>query len=86
MSEWEKFMAAWIRFIDSGKCEDDPIRMGWKVWQAARATAEQSEPTGWKLAMRVLQSDLYATLDDAERAECDALIRANPYSASRGKT
>lgn len=30
---------------------------------------------GFKLAMRVLQSDLYAKLDDAERSECDALIK-----------
>lgn len=29
---------------------------------------------GWKLAMRVLQSKLYAELDDEERAECDALV------------
>lgn len=41
-----------------------------------------TEQSGWKLAMRVLQSDLYATLDDAERADCDALIRANPYLAA----
>jgi hypothetical protein len=26
--------------------------------------------------MRVLQSDLYANLDEVERGECDALIRA----------
>lgn len=31
---------------------------------------------GAALAMRVLQSDLYAELDDTERGECDALIRA----------
>jgi hypothetical protein len=29
--------------------------------------------------MRVMQSDLFEQLDDAERAECDALVRANPY-------
>lgn len=49
---------------------------------------KSGEAIGWKLAMRVLQSDLYTTLDDAERAECDALIRTNPYSAAiapRGK-
>jgi len=34
---------------------------------------------GWKLAMRVMQSDLFEQLDDAECAECDALVRANPY-------
>jgi hypothetical protein len=31
---------------------------------------------GYALAMRVLQSDLYANLDEVERGECDALIRA----------
>lgn len=30
---------------------------------------------GYSLAMRVLQSTLYANLDDKERAECDELIR-----------
>ncbi|KVD80774.1 hypothetical protein WS62_25985 [Burkholderia sp. ABCPW 14] len=39
------------------------------------------EVTGWKLAMCVLQSDLYQHLDDAERAECDELVCANPYAA-----
>lgn len=29
---------------------------------------------GYALAMRVLQSDLYPTLDELERAECDELI------------
>lgn len=36
---------------------------------------------GWKLAMRVLQSDLYHELDDAERAECDELVRKNLFVA-----
>lgn len=31
--------------------------------------------------MRVLQSGLYAQLNDVERSECDALIRANPYAS-----
>ncbi|RQU16285.1 hypothetical protein DF153_21085 [Burkholderia cenocepacia] len=44
----------------------------------------RAEVTGWKLAMRVLQSDLYQQLDDAERAECDALAHANPYAARTG--
>ena len=30
---------------------------------------------GYALAARVLQSDLYAKLDDRERAECDAMVR-----------
>ena len=33
------------------------------------------ETFGYALAVRVLQSDLYAQLDDKERAECDELIR-----------
>lgn len=37
--------------------------------------------SGWKLAMRVLQSDLYAQLDEAEKAECDALVKTNPHLA-----
>ena len=41
-----------------------------------------STDAGWKLAMRVLQSDLYAQLDDEERAICDELIRRNPYMAT----
>ncbi|MCA8237698.1 hypothetical protein [Burkholderia cenocepacia] len=45
------------------------------------AQQPSGEVTGWKLAMRVLQSDLYPQLDDAERAECDALARTNPYAA-----
>jgi hypothetical protein len=34
-------------------------------------------PLGCALAMRVLQSDIYPTLDDAERADCDELVRRN---------
>ena len=41
-------------------------------------------PVGWKLAMRVLQSDLYQLLDDEERAECDALCAANPTFPKKG--
>jgi hypothetical protein len=37
--------------------------------------------TGWKLAMRVLQSDLYQHLDGEERAACDELVKQNPYLA-----
>jgi hypothetical protein len=32
-------------------------------------------PLGYSLAMRVMQSELYAKLDAQERAECDDLIR-----------
>ena len=35
---------------------------------------KQYEAMGYALATRVLQSDLYAKLDDRERAECDALL------------
>lgn len=42
----------------------------------ARAAKTGQAPTGFALAMRVLQSDLYAQLDDIERGECDALIAA----------
>lgn len=34
-------------------------------------------PLGAALAMRVMQSDLYQQLDDAERADCDELVRQN---------
>lgn len=34
----------------------------------------RTEQLGYGLAMRVLQSDLYPQLEEAERAECDALI------------
>lgn len=36
----------------------------------------QGFATGYALAMRVLQSDLYKQLDPESRAECDALIAA----------
>lgn len=36
--------------------------------------AQRFESFGYALAMRVMQSDLYAQLDDRERDECDALI------------
>lgn len=34
-------------------------------------------PLGCALAMRVMQSDLYPTLDGDERADCDELVRQN---------
>lgn len=39
---------------------------------------------GGKLAMRVMQSDLYHKLDEAERGECDALIHAFQAQLRRG--
>lgn len=47
---------------------------------AGRAGAEGGEtarPLGCCLAMRVMQSDLYRNLDDAERSDCDELVRLN---------
>jgi hypothetical protein len=37
----------------------------------------ERRPLGCFLAMRVMQSDLYRQLDDAERADCDELVRRN---------
>ncbi|MDE2107555.1 MAG: hypothetical protein KGL39_60745 [Patescibacteria group bacterium] len=38
-------------------------------------------PDGWKLAMFILQSGLYAKMPEEERAVCDALVQENPYIA-----
>jgi hypothetical protein len=48
--------------------------------EAAKSTllAAISQPLGYALAMRVLQSDLYSKLDDKERSECDEIIRRGP--------
>lgn len=43
-----------------------------------------STTTGHALAMRVLQSNLYAKLDDLERAECDALLCPVTTTATQG--
>lgn len=48
----------------------------------ATLVGAKTEMPGWRLAMRVLQSDLYAQLDDAEKAECDALTASNPHASS----
>lgn len=60
-----------------------PKRIALIAAEAALASRPDAQAktgaTGWKLAMRVMQSDLFDKLDDAERAECDALVRANPY-------
>lgn len=50
-----------------------------------RARPLDRDAVPWRLAMRVLQSDLYAQLDDAERAECDALVALNPALKSPEK-
>jgi len=59
------------------------LEAGHQVWipaaslrDIAAALAQAEQRQGRALAMRVLQSDLYAKLDDLERAECDALIAA----------
>jgi hypothetical protein len=38
---------------------------------------QEARPLGCALAMRVLQSDLYKQLNDAERADCDELVQRN---------
>jgi hypothetical protein len=44
--------------------------------EALRAAISSQPPAAaGALAMRVMQSDLYGQLDDAERAQCDAQIR-----------
>ncbi len=40
-------------------------------------SAFDGRPVGCALALRVMQSNLYPALDEAERADCDALIRKN---------
>lgn len=49
------------------------------------ASMDPTDAPGYALAMRVLQSDLYAKLDDLERAECDALCRPTPTTAAQGE-
>jgi hypothetical protein len=46
------------------------------------APAASPVPDGWKLAMFVLQSGMYAKLPEEERAVCDALVAENPYIAA----
>lgn len=62
----------------------------WSAWSARAALskgAAQSAPrvtsatSGYALAMRVLQSNLYGSLDDRERAECDELVRLGQSAA-----
>ena len=50
------------------------------------STLPKDEPSShWKLGMRVMQSELYRSLDCEERAICDELIAQNPYMAKRPK-
>lgn len=62
-------------------CEEIEYRLQTEVWElgGVAVPVNRADTLGWKLAMRVLQSDLYPTLEDDERAECDALVKANPY-------
>lgn len=77
----EAFAETWFK---KRRCIDDPeLSDAYAAMLAAVPVIQGSVPEGWKLAMRVLQSDLYRCLDDAERAECDALAAANPFAAPR---
>lgn len=73
----QAFARRWAETMSSEK----PMTDDFMSTVAALASRPTSEPVAWKLAMRVLQSDLYAQLDDTERAECDALIAWNPYAS-----
>ena len=53
---------------------------------AALAAQSRAVPDGWKLAMWVLQSDLYRRLPEEERAVCEALVAENPYIAAPSAT
>jgi hypothetical protein len=50
--------------------------------RSATAASPAGVPDGWKLAMFVLQSGMYAKLPEEERAVCDALIAENPFIAA----
>lgn len=54
--------------------------------EALETYVSGGEAVAWKLAMRVLQSDLYGQLDSEERAECDRLVRLNPYMGNQAAT
>lgn len=41
------------------------------------APTVEPRPLGCALAMRVMQSDLYKSLDDTQRADCDELVQRN---------
>lgn len=45
--------------------------------RAALGVRDTRRPHGCALAMRVMQSNLYTFLDEAERAECDELVQRN---------
>lgn len=55
-------------------------RMGLLLAEAEKSAAGVGvvhRPLGCALAMRVMQSDLYKQLDEAERADCDELVQRN---------
>lgn len=54
--------------------------------RALLARRAESVRLGRVLAVRVLQSDLYRRLNDAERADCDALVRAHVESLKGGRS
>lgn len=47
-----------------------------------RAVPHGRVPDGWKLAMFVLQSDMFHKLPEEERAVCEALFQENPFIAA----
>lgn len=62
---------------------DEAIEPTWQhIPPAAFGTSRVATPDGWKLAMFVLQSDMYHQLPQEERAVCDALVSENPYIAA----
>lgn len=73
--------------VDKWDMTSEPLRrIDAKVKEILSADRNREEVPGWKLAMRVMQSDLYPLLDDAEREECDALVNSNPYMQQRPVT
>lgn len=62
---------------------DEAIEPTWQhIPPAAFGISRVATPDGWKLAMFVLQSDMYHQLPQEERAVCDALVSENPYIAA----
>ena len=67
------------------------MRMAWEAALAQRPEERLKGDAlyashGYALAARVLQSDLYAKLDDRERAECDAMVRGEAPLYEQGTT
>lgn len=61
----------WIRRAEDAETKLKDVDMS---RTPVAAPCESPPSFGCILAMRVLQSDLYRQLDDAERAECDELV------------